>query len=129
METTGRPEAATDAAAVAARWSASDLPEWRLYGHVLAGDLALQQHDVPGALRAYAEAEHHGSSWILHEARLRAARAGGDVASAARELAWCEAHRGEIAVFLTPSLSLVRELRSPGEAPADSDDNALPERR
>jgi len=99
-----------DAHDVIAKWTASDIAEWRLYGHVLAGDLALHRGDAAGALREYAEAEHHGPSWVIHAQRARAYLAAGDREHADRELGWCNARRGEIAVFLTPSLSFVREL-------------------
>jgi hypothetical protein len=64
-------------------------------------------------LREYAEAEHHGPSWVIHAQRARAYRAAGDREHAGSELDWCKAHRGEIAVFLTPSMSLLRELPLP----------------
>lgn len=124
LETVGLP----DAAALATSWSRGDIAEQRMFGHVLAGDVVLVGArgcaaapgtgpcDVPGAVAAalqeYAEAEHHGSSWILHEARMRAARLGSDAGAVARERAWLDAHRGEIAVFQTPSIGLVAGFAS-----------------
>jgi tetratricopeptide (TPR) repeat protein/tRNA A-37 threonylcarbamoyl transferase component Bud32 len=102
-----------DAASVIASWTANDIAEWRMFGHVLAGDVALHHGDGAGALREYAEAEHHGPSWVIHAQRARAYLAAGDHEHAGSELDWCKAHRGEIAVFLTPSMSLLRELPLP----------------
>jgi tetratricopeptide (TPR) repeat protein len=102
-----------DVGTVISKWTASDIAEWRMYGHVLAGDLALRRRDFAGALREYAEAAHHGPSWVIHAQRARAYLAAGDREHAGTELGWCKEHRGEIAVFLTPSMSLLRELPLP----------------
>jgi tetratricopeptide (TPR) repeat protein/tRNA A-37 threonylcarbamoyl transferase component Bud32 len=99
-----------DAAAVITSWTTNDVAEWRMFGHLLAGDVALHRGDSAGALREYAEAEHHGPSWLIHARRARAYLAAGDHEHAGKEVDWCKAHRGEIAVFLTPSMSFLREL-------------------
>lgn len=99
-------DAATTAKTVAEAWSASDIGETRAFGHLLAGDLALHRGDRELAKREYTEAEHHDATWLLHDRRRALALAGGDRESADTETRWLAAHRGTIAVFLTPSLGL-----------------------
>ncbi|HEY0253398.1 MAG TPA: protein kinase [Kofleriaceae bacterium] len=99
-------DAANDVADVIAKWTASDVAEWRAVGHVLAGDVAMHRKDSDGALREYMEAEHHQTSWLIHERRWRAYLLRGDRETADKESQWLVTHRGQIAVYLTPSLTL-----------------------
>ena len=88
-------------------WTHHDVADWRLYGKLLAGDLALAQHRPADAIAAYRDASQRGSLWLIHERLARAHLAAGATADAVREYTWCIANRGEAAVFLTPSLSYV----------------------
>ncbi|HUJ63838.1 MAG TPA: protein kinase [Kofleriaceae bacterium] len=108
------------------KWSANAVPEWRLYGKLLEGDLARARGRPADALAAYNAASLIGPSWLVHDRLARAQAAAGDHAAAANEAAWCIAHRAEIAVFASPSLQLLpetyllyaRELAA-SHAPAD----------
>jgi tRNA A-37 threonylcarbamoyl transferase component Bud32/tetratricopeptide (TPR) repeat protein len=94
---------------LADRWTADALPEKRYLGHLLRGDLALARGQTSEAFAAYTLAEQHGSSWLLHARRAAAHEAAGDLEAAKRERVYCRDHRGELAVFMSPSLALVRE--------------------
>jgi len=94
-------------------WAQSPLSEWRLYAKLLAGDLARARHqprDTTAAITAYRDASLIGPSWMIHDRLGRAYLAAGAWADAERELAWCLEHRGEAAVFMTPSLSYLPEI-------------------
>ncbi len=93
----------------AREWQGRAIAEWRVYGHVLAGDVALARGDAATALREYREAGLHGPSWVTHAREAIALAKLGDSTGAMREREWLAGHRGEIAAFLTPSLSLVAE--------------------
>ncbi|MFT3697947.1 MAG: protein kinase [Kofleriaceae bacterium] len=101
-------DAAPDAGELAAKWAADDTGETRAFGHILAGDIALHRGDLATAQREYTEADHHGATWVVHERRRALAQAKNDRESSDRETGWLEAHRGEIAVFLTPSAGLLK---------------------
>jgi tetratricopeptide (TPR) repeat protein/tRNA A-37 threonylcarbamoyl transferase component Bud32 len=110
-------DAGADPATIEARareWQGHAVAEWRVYGHVLAGDVALARGDAAAALREYREAAQHGPSWALHARTAVALAKLGDSPGAAREREWLAGHRGEIAAFLTPSLSLVAEANLGG---------------
>ncbi len=99
---------ATDALAELVRtWGENPEPEWRTYSKLLAGDLAQKPAD---AVAAYQEANRIGASWLTHarlgRGYLKAARP----PEAERELQWCIDHRGEGAVFMTPTLSYLPEV-------------------
>jgi tRNA A-37 threonylcarbamoyl transferase component Bud32/tetratricopeptide (TPR) repeat protein len=95
---------------LARRWGTAPEPDRRLYGQLLAGDLARAAGDGRGAVEAYEAAGRIGASWLVHERLARGHLAAGDHAAAERELAWCLAHRGEAAVLALPSLALVPEV-------------------
>ena len=88
-------------------WRDRDSRDWRMFGEMLDGDLALAAGRPPDAIAAYQRAGRIGRVW-LQRARLgRAYLAAHQPADAARELAWCRDHRGEAAIFMTPSLALL----------------------
>ncbi len=102
-------EAGSDAGAEAKvrAWAENPLVEWRLFANVLAGDLARARHQPQEAVAAYARALLVAPSWIAHERLARAHALAGDRVAEERERTWCHEHRGEAAVFTTPSLALL----------------------
>jgi len=97
-------------------WQASDLVEWRVYGKLLEGDLALARGAPEAAVAAYRDAVRLAPLWVARARLLRGLVTTKAWADAQRELDWCQEHRGEAAVFLTPTLSYVRELETAREA-------------
>jgi tRNA A-37 threonylcarbamoyl transferase component Bud32/tetratricopeptide (TPR) repeat protein len=91
-------------------WAQKPLPEWRLYGKLLAGDLARAANRPRDAIAAYSDAALIAPSWLTHERLGRAYLAAGAWADAERELGWCLEHRGEAAVFMTPTLSYLPDV-------------------
>jgi len=91
-------------------WSRNPFPEWRLYGKLLAGDRARAANRPGDAIATYTDAALIAPSWMTHERLGRAYLAAGAWADAERELAWCLEHRGEAAVFMTPTLSYLPDV-------------------
>jgi hypothetical protein len=65
---------------------------------------------LPRASAAYQRAGHVQPSWIQRARLGRAYVVAKQWQDAARELDWCHEHRGEAAVFLTPSLKLLPQI-------------------
>jgi hypothetical protein len=83
----------------------------RTFGALLTGDIARAQHRLADALAAYQGAARIlGDSWLVHDRLARAQLALGNSADGERELAWCLEHRGQAALVLSPSLSLLPEV-------------------
>ncbi|HEX4416431.1 MAG TPA: protein kinase [Kofleriaceae bacterium] len=91
-------------------WSGSSMPEWRMFGKLLEGDVARAHGDLRGAIAAYNDASRLHDLWPVHARLGLALLAAGQLDDATRELAMCVARRGEAAVFLTPSLSYLPEI-------------------
>jgi tetratricopeptide (TPR) repeat protein/tRNA A-37 threonylcarbamoyl transferase component Bud32 len=91
-------------------WAQNPIPEWRLHARLLDGDLARAEHRPRDAIAAYRDAALIAPSWITHERLGRAYLAAGAWTDAERELAWCLEHRGEAAVFMTPSLAYLPDV-------------------
>jgi len=91
-------------------WADNPLVEWRLYANVLAGDRARLHHQPRDAIAAYQRANLIAPAWITRERLSRAYLLAGDHGSARRELTWCFEHRGEVAVFTTPSLGYASDV-------------------
>jgi Protein kinase domain/Tetratricopeptide repeat len=109
LEAGGSPKIAAQIAAQIDAWTHHAVADWRLYGKLLAGDLARAQHHAADAVAAYLEASQTGSLWLSHERLGRAYLAAGAAGDAVREYTWCVAHRGEASVFITPSMSYLPE--------------------
>ena len=86
------------------------VPEARFYGKLLAGDLARGAGRPRDAIALYRDASAIAPSWIAHERLGRAYLAAAAWAEAGTELGWCLDHRGEGAVFMTPSLSYLPDV-------------------
>ncbi|HEY0190904.1 MAG TPA: protein kinase, partial [Kofleriaceae bacterium] len=95
---------------LARTWADSALPETRMLGKLLDGDLARQRRDWRAAIAAYTAAGKLLDLWPVHARLGLALLAAGQPAEAARELAAAVARRGEAAVFLTPSLAYLPEV-------------------
>jgi tRNA A-37 threonylcarbamoyl transferase component Bud32/tetratricopeptide (TPR) repeat protein len=90
-----------------AEWSEAPESFRRMYGALLAGDLALAAGKPGDALASYRAAGRIGDGWLVHERIARAATASGDPARAETELRWCQDHRGQAALVANPSLALL----------------------
>jgi tetratricopeptide (TPR) repeat protein len=96
--------------AKARAWSDAPEVDRRMYGALLAGDLALAEHHAADAVAAYRAAGRIEDAWLAHERLARGELAAADAAGGERELRWCLDHRGQGAVVANPSLSLVPEV-------------------
>jgi tetratricopeptide (TPR) repeat protein/tRNA A-37 threonylcarbamoyl transferase component Bud32 len=100
----------TGAEAKIRAWAQNPLPEWRLYSKLLAGDRARAANRPDDAIAAYKDGSLIAPSWMTHERLGRAYLAAGAWADAERELGWCLEHRGEAAVFMTPTLAYLPDV-------------------
>jgi tetratricopeptide (TPR) repeat protein/predicted Ser/Thr protein kinase len=91
-------------------WSDSPEANRRLYGSLLAGDLALTAGHAADAVAAYRAAGRIEDEWLAHERLARGELAAGDRAGGEHELRWCLDHRGRGALVGNPSLSLLPEV-------------------
>ncbi|HEY3806765.1 MAG TPA: serine/threonine-protein kinase [Kofleriaceae bacterium] len=91
-------------------WSDSPEADRRLYGSLLAGDLALTAGHAADAVAAYRAAGRIEDEWLAHEQLARGELAAGDRAGGEHELRWCLDHRGRGALVGNPSLSLLPEV-------------------
>ncbi len=97
-------------------WQNLDGLEARMYGKLLEGDLALARGTPAAAVTAYREATRMAPLWIARARLARGYVAADQRTEAQREIAWCLEHRGEGAVFLTPTVSLLVELEAAHKA-------------
>jgi tetratricopeptide (TPR) repeat protein/predicted Ser/Thr protein kinase len=96
--------------AKAGAWSDAPEADRRLYGSLLAGDLALAAGRSADAIAAYRAAGRIEDAWLAHERLARGELAAGNHAEAERELHWCLDHRGQGALLANPSLELLPEV-------------------
>jgi tetratricopeptide (TPR) repeat protein/predicted Ser/Thr protein kinase len=92
-------------------WRDADDIERRIAGELLEGDLALAAHRPRDAIAAYARSGRIAATWIERARLGRAYAAEKDWANAERELAWCHEHRGEGALYNSPSLRLLPDVQ------------------
>jgi len=91
-------------------WIEAPESDRRMFGHLLAGDLARARGNLEAARSAYRAASHIGDSWLVHDRLARGALAANDQVEAERELRWCIDHRGTGALVASPSLFLLPEI-------------------
>ncbi len=91
-------------------WSGAPESDRRMYGKLLAGDLAYAEHRPADAIAAYEDAGRIVPTWLVHERLARAQLAAGALGDAQRELAWCLDQRGQAAMTSNPSLELLPEI-------------------
>ena len=96
--------------AKARAWSDAPEADRRLYGGLLAGDLALAGNRAGDAVTAYRSAGRIEDAWLAHERLARGELAAGHAAEGERELRWCLDHRGQGALVANPSLALLPEV-------------------
>jgi len=97
------------AAAKVAAWDDNAIPEWQMFGRMLAGDVARARGAADAAVVAYKDASRLGSSWLARERLGLGYLAAGSWADAERELTWCVEHRGEAGLIMTPTLHLLAD--------------------
>jgi tetratricopeptide (TPR) repeat protein len=97
-------------------WQGNDLLEWRTFGKLLEGDLALARAKPDAAVAAYREAVRTLPLWIAHARLLHGYIGAKAWPDAQRELDWCQEHRGEATVFMTPTLAYLLELEAARKA-------------
>jgi tetratricopeptide (TPR) repeat protein/predicted Ser/Thr protein kinase len=100
----------TGAAAKARAWSDMIEADRRLYGALLAGDVALAAGRTADAVASYRAGGRIIDSWLVHERLARAHLSAGSAADAERELRWCLDHRGQGAMIALPSLALLPDV-------------------
>jgi hypothetical protein len=96
-----------------------DMPEVdrRMYGELLAGDIARATEHWDDALAAYKRASLIGDGWLVHERLSRALLGAKRFSDAERELDWCIAHRGEAVLVANPSLSFLPDVYTARHTP------------